>query len=906
MLLHHYAFTPNTQIIDEPRLREELHELSIESGGTITARHINLFKQTLKQVSERLDEGFYQGEDIRDLVKNRAWAVDRLLTIAWQLITWPATTREISLIAVGGYGREELHPYSDVDLLILLSEDDPLFREPLSTFITFLWDLGLKIGHSVRTIDECVQEARNDLTVITNLLETRLLTGSEALHQQLMHETSVDKMWSAAEFLKAKEEEQRLRHDKFNNSEYGLEPNLKNSPGGLRDLQTILWIARRHFGRQRISEIVDRGYMTDSDWRIYSHGQAFLWQIRYALHQTTHRAEDRLLFDHQRVVAKVLGYKDRPGSLAIEQMMRRYYRMVSAMVELNDMLLLHFEDLMLPKPDQHAEIVINKRFSLKSNRLKARSPLVFKRRPGALLELFVLLAQNPSIKGVDANTIRLIRENRHLINQDFRRDVRHRSLFMELLRSPGDVPKQLALMARYGVLGKYLPEFDQIVGLMQYDLFHIYTVDAHTLNVLARMQSFRMPSEASKFTLAKQIIPHLPKLELLWIAGLFHDLGKGRGGDHSRVGAEDVRRFCQRHDLSNRDTMLVTWLVENHLLMSWTAQKRDLAEPDVIREFALKVRNEEYLDYLYLLTVADIDATNPSLWNGWRSALLRVLHEETRRALYRGLDHPINKSEWVESTRQEAAQLLKARRINENQIKKLWDSFGDDYFLTYSTHEIVWQAIGILQNQKQGNPVLPLVLISAPAEGATDGGTKVFLNTPEAPNLFAATMAALEQAEVSIHDARIITTKDGWTLNSFLLLDEQGRVIRSPQRLRKLHQHLTKSLVNTTEYPKIVNRHTPRQLKHFQVKTQPHLRHDTLHQRSILEIIAADRPGLLARIGRIFLEFDISVINAKIATFGERVEDVFFITDAEGKPLQDEEKNAALLKRLQTVLDAEA
>lgn len=902
MLLHHYQFTPAQDILDEAGLEAELAALDAQLGQRVSPQHITAFKQRISDLSATLDERFRQGSDIRDLVRGRSWAMDKLLAIAWQRMEWPADHAEIALVAVGGYGRGELHPYSDIDLLILLgSSDDSALQAPLSAFITLLWDLGLAIGHSVRTLDECVEEARNDVTVITNLLETRTLEGNAQLRDTLMQRIDVNHMWPIEVFYRAKFEEQQQRHLKFNNSEYGLEPNLKGSPGGLRDLHTIVWIAKRYFGTEELDDVVKHGFMTDSDLRIYSHGQAFLWQLRYALHMLTQRPEDRMLFDHQRAVAKLLGYRDRTGSLAVEQLMHRYYVMVGAMAELNDMLLVHFADLMLSPSSAAPPVVLNKRFSVHRDLIQVRSASVFKRRPGALLELFLLMAQHPSIKGVDAQTIRLIREHRHLIDDSFRHDVRHHSLFMELLRSGGNVARQLALMARYGVLGNYLPEFGNIEGLMQYDLFHIYTVDAHTMRVLSRLQSFRSAETERDFPLPHKLIRHIPKLELLWIAGLFHDLGKGRGGDHSQLGAIDVRHFCERHDLSSHDTQLVSWLVENHLLMSWTAQKRDLAEPDVISDFALRVRSEMYLDYLYLLTVADIDATNPTLWNSWRAALLRTLHSETRRALARGLEHPFERTDWIEDTRTEARKLLAARHVSEESYQALWAAFGADYFLAYSPQEIVWQTIAILQTQKR-----PLVLISAPESDAEDGGTKVFINTREANHLFAATAAAIDQLNASIHDARIISTEDGWALNTFLLLDDEGHAIRAPGTLREIHDVLTEALTDPDEYPHIISRHTSRQLKHFRVPTQTHFSQDNAHQRSIVEIVAADRPGLLARVGRIFVEFDVSIVNARIATFGERVEDVFFITNRNGEPLDEASEAQALMQRLREVLDAEA
>ncbi|SFH95976.1 [protein-PII] uridylyltransferase [Modicisalibacter xianhensis] len=890
MLLHHYHFVPDETLFDSAAFRAEL-----ETGRS----PVVLFKQALREIQANLDARFRAGADIRDLVHGRAWCLDRLLECAWARHDWP--DNGIALLAVGGYGRGELHPHSDIDLMMLLEHDDDTpYREPLTAFITFLWDIGLEIGQSVRSLADCEREARGDVTVITNLLETRTLAGPEQLRTAMRERLSTQHMWPSDRFFEAKWQEQIARHYKHNNSEYHLEPNIKSSPGGLRDIQMIGWVAKRHFGPMRYEDVVAQGFMNDAELRILSQGQAFLWQVRYALHMITGRAEDRLLFDHQRTIADMFGYRDTPERLGVEQFMKRYYRHVTALAGLNDMLLQHFDEVILRADEELETRPLNARFETKGGYIQARDRRVFTRRPAALLELFLLMAQHPEIEGVRADTIRLIRDHRHQIDDAFREDLRHQSLFMELLRSGGNVPRQLRRMNRYGVLGKYLPEFGQAVGLMQHDLFHIYTVDAHTLRLLKLIQHFREPAGRESFPVAAALVHQLPKLELLWIAGLYHDIGKGRGGDHSLLGAQDVAAFCERHGLTPRDTRLVTWLVEHHLLMSMTAQKRDISDPDVIREFAAQVRDEVHLDYLYVLTVADITATNPSLWNGWRASLLRQLHGETKRALRRGLENPIDRDDWINETRAEALALLRTVGADIEHVERLWDTFGDDYFMQYSPSEIVWQTQGILAH---GGSELPLVLVSAPAEDTSEGGTKVFIHTRSVEDLFAASAAAMDQLDLSIHDARIATSSNDWTLNTFIVLDDNDEPIREPARLDRIRQHLVEELDDPDDYPQIVSRHTPRQLKHFRVPTQVTIEQDPANERTVLELIAPDRPGLLARVGRIFVEQDIALSAAKIATLGERVEDVFFITDKRGAPITDPDQQARLRDRLCDVLD---
>ncbi|QEM80626.1 [protein-PII] uridylyltransferase [Halomonas binhaiensis] len=889
MLLHHYRFAKELDLFDFEEFRQQLEG---------QRSPIAPFKGALKEIQARLDEHFLKGSDIRDLVRGRAKCLDHLLVMAWS--RYSGLNTGIALLAVGGYGRGELHPHSDIDLMFLLEDDDDTpFREPLTDFITFLWDIGLEIGHSVRSLNDCEREAESDITVITNLLESRTLAGSDHLRQAMRERLSPEHMWPADRFFEAKWQEQITRHHRFNNSEYHLEPNVKTSPGGLRDIQMIGWVAKRHFDTESYEEVVAQGFMNDAEHLILSQGQAFLWQVRYALHMITGRAEDRLLFDHQSAIAELFGYRDTPERLAVEQFMKRYYRHVTALAGLNDMLLQHFDEVILRSETPLETHPLNDRFQVTGGYIQARSRSVFRDTPSALLELFYLMAEHPEIEGVRADTIRLIRDHRHLIDDRYRANPSHRELFRALLQSGGNVARQLRRMNRYGVLGKYLPEFGQAVGLMQHDLFHIYTVDAHTLRLLKCLHGFRKPDAKKDFPVAAPLVHQLPSMEILWIAGLFHDIGKGRGGDHSIIGARDVEAFAERHGLSDWETRLVSWLVEHHLLMSMIAQKRDLTDPEVIHDFASTVGDEIRLDYLYVLTVADITATNPTLWNGWRASLLRQLHSETRRVLRRGLENPLARTDWVRETRQEAHSLLATMGADMARVSALWQSLGEDYFLQYAPSEVVWQTQGMLSHRGQD---LPLVLINAPTADMAEGGTKVFIHARSVDDLFAATAAAMEQLGLSIHDARIATSKNNWTLNTFIVLDEQGQPIRDPARLDAIRLHLVEELDDPDDYPTIVTRHTPRQLKHFQVPIQVAIEQDSNGERTLLELIAPDRPGLLARVGGVFMELGITLSAAKIATLGERVEDVFYITDREGNPITDEQRQQKLRQRLIEIL----
>jgi len=857
-------------------------------------------REILQQGQKRLDEAF-STTPIRQLVAARAALVDGVLIAAWRFFGLGSESNS-ALVAVGGYGRGELHPSSDVDLMIL-SADKPCRAtcDKLEKFIAFLWDIGLEIGHSVRTLDECVALARDDITIATNIMEARTLFGSDQLRETLAERTGPQQMWPSDQFFEAKWKEQDARHAKFNHTEYSLEPDLKNAPGGLRDLQTIAWVAKRHFGADSLDDLVEVGFLTIDEHSILNKCQDYLWQLRWLLHQINGRNENRLLFDYQRQVAARLGHEDNTANLGVEQCMKRYYRVALAISVMNELLLQLFDELILQRGLTVKVRPMNRRFQVHNDYLEVTDDSVFQRYPSALIEAFVLLGQNPDIKGLRASTVRLMIQHRKLIDDAFRHDSRNTSLFMELLRAPHALFTQLRRMKRYGVLGQYLPEFGRIIGMMQYDLFHIYTVDFHTLTVIKHMRRMRYDSAREQLPLAHEVFYRLPKPELLYISGLYHDIAKGRGGDHSTLGADDAIAFCQRHGLTSWDTKLVAWLVKNHLLMSVTAQRKDISDPDVVHEFARKVGDLVHLDYLYTLTVADINATNPSLWNSWRASLLRQLYRETRRALRRGLNNPIDKQDWIDETRDTALKLLEQRQVDRSAIEQLWAGIGDEYFLRENAADIAWHTEAIIN---RADRKAPLVLIRESSGVQFEGGTQIFIYTPDTENLFATTVSALDQLGLTIVDARIITSADGFTLDTYIVLDEQGTPIGEDwPRIDAIRSGLTETLADPSRYPDILQRRMPRRNRHFNVPTQVVISNDIINDRTAVDIQTLDRPGLLARIGRIFAEFNLLVQNARIATLGERAEDVFFITDRSGKPIADPELCQRLQQHIKDELD---
>ena len=861
-----------------------------------SAPPIPTLKGALKTLNSTLNQRFTQGASIRELVFGRARAMDELLHCAWQLFEWKHANH-IALVAVGGYGRGELLPHSDIDLLLLFDKEDYINAnvESLQSFLTLLWDIKLEVGHSVRTIDACVSEARADVTVTTNLMESRTLVGDDNLRQQVNDSVGPDKIWPSRDFYKAKMNEQANRYQKFNDTEYNLEPNVKGGPGALRDIQNIGWVAKRHFGDDDLIDLVERNFLTDAEFQTLRDGQDFLWRVRYALHMITGREEDRLLFNLQEQVAEMFGYSDRGGQLGVEHLMQDYFRQVFRLKTLNIILLQLFDEAILK--EDHVEVVkkINARFQIRDNYIEVTNDNVFNRTPSALMEIFVLCAQVENVKGIRASTMRLLLASRKMIDGVFRQDLRNITFFMELLRSPQGVYHGLLRMNQYGILGLYLPEFGKVVGQMQFDLFHVYTVDAHTLLTIRNLRSFRHASKSELFPIATKIVHTLPKVELVYIAALYHDIGKGRNSDHSQEGALEVERFASRHRLSVWESDLVIWLVRHHLLMSMTAQRQDISDPTVIHRFAKLVGDSERLDYLYALTVADIYATNPNLWNSWRASLLERLYHETKRALRRGLENPIIKDERIQACQDAAMAILQEDGFSHEEIVKLWDNPGDDYFLRESPENIAWHARAIANHGIN----IPLVLIKETDEENYAGGTQIFIYAPDRPHLFADIAATLDALNLDIQDARIMTSSAShFSLDTFIVLEHDGTGIGdNPDRLFEIQHKLLLEIQNPHDAP-TSNRRISRQQKHFQMPAEITVSNDMVNHRTVVEIIASDRPGLLADIGRTFRRLKLTLLNAKISTLGEHVEDVFFVVDDNNLPLM----NSADVVRLQTEL----
>lgn len=862
-------------------------------------------KNAVKSIYETQVQQFNDQHNIVHLIHERAQAIDVILCLAWDFYH---LGNNAALVAVGGYGRGELHPYSDVDLLLLHDEKHDLesdneankeFVDNLHMFIALLWDIGLEIGHSVRTVEECINEAATDITIISNLMESRLITGEQTLFDQLSSQLSPENVWPTKAFTAAKIQEKQRRYLKFNETAYNLEPNIKEGPGGLRDIQIIGWVAKRHFNVDSLKQLIGHNFLTSQEYEQLEHGQNFLWKIRFALHILCKRHEERLLFDYQRELATQFGYTDQEGKLAVECFMTEYYQTVMELERLNEMLLQYFQEVIIYKDSDSKPKKINRRFISYKGYIAAANKFVFRNYPFALLEIFFLLCQDPELKGVRASTIRLIRAHRYLIDDSFRKDLRCRSLFMEILRQPFGITHEMRRMNRYGVLAEYIPVFKKIVGQMQHDLYHAYTVDEHTLKVLRNARRLFVPEHDNELPLASKIAKMLPKPELLYLACLFHDIAKGRGGRHDELGAVDAEHFCQLHDLNLSDTRLVTWLVRNHLLMSMTAQRKDINDPAVVHEFALFVGDHLYLDYLYLLTVSDIRATSPKVWNSWKAALLVQLYNLTRIALNKGLENPQEQEEVISNAKAFAMVQLSKQGYKEQEIQALWATLPDEYFIKLQADEIVGQTRAVLDASYDDSAKDTIVLVNNHNQR---GGTEIFVYTPKKDYVFALVTSTLSQQVLDVFEAITFTSSNGYTYHTYFVLDENGDAIEDPGRLDCICHALKEKLAKKDFSLSPMSQRLSRSQKQFSLETRVQFDEDLEHNQSVMTITASNRPALLSRIGQALVEQNISLENAKISTFGEKVEDVFVIRDDNQQIITDikkqEQLRRSIIKRL--------
>jgi len=821
-------------------------------------------KKQLKVAHQEAIETFQDNGKPEALLTQLRRNVDAALTEAWQRHALPG---EIALVAVGGYGRGELFPHSDVDVLILLqSAPDEALREKLEGLVQLFWDIGLEIGHSIRTVDECLAESAADITVQTSLLEARLVTGNKTLFQflQSQFQASMD----ARAFFQAKILEMRLRHVKYEDTPYSLEPNCKESPGGLRDLQVILWVAKAAGLGDSWSKLAQRGLITATEARQLTQKERAFKDIRIRLHIHSKRREDRLVFDIQTAIAESFGFKSNDTRRASEYLMQRYYWAAKAVTQLNAILLQNIEAQLFPQ-----ELVpqkINERFNELNGFLDIAQDDVFEVAPSAMLEVFLILAQHPELKDMSARTVRALWHARFKIDNAFRHSTTNHELFLSILQSKRGITHALRRMNQTSVLGRYLPNFRRIVGQMQHDLFHVYTVDQHILMVVRNVRRFTMSEHAHEYPFCSQLMANFAQPWVLYIAALFHDIAKGRGGDHSKLGMADARQFCEEHGLTEENTELVVFLVEHHLTMSQVAQKQDLSEPEVILQFARTVKDERHLTALYLLTVADIRGTSPKVWNAWKGKLLEDLYRMSLRVL--GGETPSADRE-LKNTQEEALKTLRLYGLPANAHEAFWRELDVAYFLRLEASDIAWQTRSF---HDKTDSTVPLVKCRLAPIGE---GVQVAVYTPDQPDLFARICSYFDEKNFSILDAKIHTTKKNYALDAFLI---SAPVFAKNYRdiINLIEHELAQLLLSNAPLPSPVKGRLSRLSRTFPINPSVDLRPDERGQYYLLSISANDRNGLLYTISNVLAKYKINLHTAKIMTLGERVEDVFLVDGA--------------------------
>jgi len=823
--------------------------------------------------------------EAKRLLQWRCAQVDDVLRRLWSDLGFP---KQLSLVAVGGYGRGELFPASDIDLLILLpAEPDAELQGKLETLVGYFWDIGLEIGHSVRTVDECLKEALNDITVLTALVESRHLCGSEKLFQELLQQIEAD--FDPLAFYQAKCLEQQERYLRFNETPYSLEPNCKESPGGLRDLHVIFWVTRAAGYGTSWQDLARHGLITKDEAARFTAAEDLLDHIRIRLHFTTGRREDRLLFDYQNALAEQFGFSGSEGRRASEQLMQEYYRTAKAVTLLNTILLQNIGHALGVDEDPRPEI-IDDNFQAIDELLDVRNERLFVKKPESILDAFLVMQERHDLKGMTARTLRALWRAGAQIDDAFRADPGNRALFLKLLQSPRGIVHEFRRMNQLDILGAYLPSFGRIVGQMQHDLFHVYTVDQHILQVMRNVRRFTMEEFAHEYPLCSRLIGDFDRHWLLYVAALFHDIAKGRGGDHSEKGMVDAREFCEIHGLSEEDSELVIWLVGSHLLMSQVAQKEDTTDPDVIASFAAKVKDERHLTALYLLTHADIRGTSPKVWNQWKGKLLADLYQRTLHALAHG--EPPERHGAISERQEEAMRLLRYFALSDTVHERLWKQLDTVYFLRHSAEEIAWHTRSLHYRITNDQPVVR-------ARPAPDGeGLQIMVYTPDEPDLFIRIVAFFARAGYNIVDAKIHTTKHGYALDSFVVLDVENRDSER-EMIAYIEHELALSLAEGICPEAPAGGRLSRQVKHFPIKPKIEIKPDERGSNYILSLIAADRPGMLYNVATTLARHGINLQTAKIATLGERAEDVFLIS---GGDLGRSAKRIQLEKELMEML----
>ena len=855
-------------------------------------------QELLEQSNQKLKQDFENKVHIKKLLLDRSNTIDTVVSSLWKscgLLDNDSTT----LIAVGGYGRAEMHPASDVDLLLLLKEEpDSELEEKLSDFLTSLWDLGLEIGHSVRTVEQCVEEAVLDLTVITNLIESRLIIGNEALFTELHKKISTDNIWPSSTFFDAKMEEQRQRYRQYGDTAYRVEPNLKEGPGGLRDIQTIDWVIERAYSIRLLNTPTssEQKLLNPVELNMLIEGKYFLWTVRFALHILATRKEDRLLFDYQRDLAHMFGYTEDANNQSVEQFMQRYYRTITELERLNEVLLGVLRKRILP-PSNVDPIEISKYYVNDDGYLAISAPDIFKKYPHTLLGVFHRLQRSPELKGLTPDTIRAIRNNLPLINDEYRNTPAHKEIFIDILKESNGITFVLRRMNRYGVLAAYIPAFANIVGRMQYDLFHAYTVDDHTLNLVRHLRQLTIPKGRKHSPFQSKVFDKIDKPELLYLAALFHDIAKGRKGSHSELGAVDALEFCKDHGLSDYDSNLVSWLVKHHLTMSTTAQRKDISDPEVIQTFADTIALPHRLDYLYLLTVSDIRSTNPTLLTDWKSSLLLELYKSTNNYLQHQETLLTSTQELLLDKKESVIAQLDGDDVSEQYCAKFWENMGQEYLIQQPGAIQAWHMSEIKPAAKENNTIIRI------RQDAKHASTQLFIYTKDRVDLFPKICSALEQMQLDIVAAYLAVGSDGYALDTIVFLNSEGKSVSLESDRQIILETIERSL--QVEHFDVESNHyrAPRQLQYFDTPTTVRFSQNRTNNQTVLTLHAADTPGLLSRVSQVFSNKGIVVHGARIATLGEQAEDIFYLTTLVNQPITDKKMQKDISDAIKEALE---
>lgn len=844
-------------------------------SSPLTLSAVKIERENLKQFEL---ENFSR-YSIFELIENRSDFYDALLIQLWQEMGL-SEQLGISLIAVGGYGRCEMFPLSDLDFLILVEQRPSLeIEEKITQFIQFLWDCGFEVGHSVRTLQQCESEGKQDITIATNLLEARFLIGNRPHFDALNELVKRADFWSKEGFFNAKVQEQIERYQRYHNTAYNLEPDIKYSPGGLRDLHLLYWVALHHSGAQTLEDILQSGFIYPQEYQQLQESRAFLFKVRFALHLILTRYDNRLLFDRQIKVSELLGFRGE-GNQAVEKMMKCFFQALHRISLISNLLIQHYRENVLSSNQATVIEQLDDDFQLINQCLCLRNSLVFQEKPARILDLFFYLTQY-EWADIHSDTLRQLQISLDQLPQKLCEIPAAREKFLRLFNQPNAIKRAFMPMHQYGVLTAYLPQWQAIEGLMQFDLFHIYTVDEHTLRVMLKLESFLSQESAQEHPIAHRIFSQLSDRTLLYIAALFHDIAKGRGGDHAELGAEDVADFAQLHGLDRREIDTLAWLVQSHLLMSITAQRRDIHDPEVVMNFAEAVQNQVRLDYLTCLTVADICATNGNLWNSWKRSLFASLYEFTEQQFSQGMKELLFYSEKSAENRKLAQQILTQdySDIAPISIEQLWTRCPEDYFVRNTPKQIAWHTSLLVDFVE--------ALLVKISNRFSLGGTEVFIYCQDQPHLFNKVVSTIGAKKFSIHDAQIITTQDGYVFDSFIITELNGELVEFDRR-RELEQALTVAL-QSEKLPALSI--TPnRQLQHFIVQTDVRFLHENKKEHTEMELVALDKPGLLAQVSQIFTELNLNLLNAKITTVGEKAEDFFILTNQFGQALDSQQR----------------